>query len=554
MGPNRVRLIAPHESASIAPMPKIDKNLMGLTLLTAVVLLWQPIRASNDIWWHLATGRYLFHTHHIPKQDVFSWTMAGHPWINHEWLFDVLSYISYSIGGFSGLVAVKVILILGALWPVWRTFEAQRIPILLRWILLAVIFWTSRYAWNVRADLVSLVFIAWLCHDLNFYQRDRTVSFLIRWSFLFFLWANLHGAFFLGLALLFGSGFGLKLEKRAKARDVLRLYACAAATLINPWGWRLHLSLGEGLVMLQNAGISEWARTPWHPLEFFWLNLLFYWSLQFRQIRRDRQIAWSRLWMGVLLSYAAISHVRNVPAFMLGSFPFVGVWIVQEIRDQSRISPFENRTLKRLALISTLLVFLISVPAMSSRMALSAYPADACLFLDQPGLAGRFYNDYDLGSYWLWHFGTRRPVFIDGRLHAVEGYPTLYKDIVTAKAQGPQAWNAFLSRYGVDGVLVTYPKDSPIPSIFHLYFPRSHWALVYWDDAGLVFLRRLPKFKSVIARDEFKAIDPDMSPDALKIHIHQAPSVAKFIQNDLRRNLKIHPNSHRTQDLLLKIT
>ena len=35
---------------------------------------------GEDLWWHLATGRYILEHGEIPTRDVFSFTYPGAPW------------------------------------------------------------------------------------------------------------------------------------------------------------------------------------------------------------------------------------------------------------------------------------------------------------------------------------------------------------------------------------------------------------------------------------------------------------------------------------------
>ena len=45
-----------------------------------------------DVWWHLRTGQLILHDHAVPHTDPFSFTRFGQPWVNHEWLSDLLLY------------------------------------------------------------------------------------------------------------------------------------------------------------------------------------------------------------------------------------------------------------------------------------------------------------------------------------------------------------------------------------------------------------------------------------------------------------------------------
>jgi len=56
-------------------------------------------------------GKHIVESLSIPKVDFLSCTIAGTPWINHEWLFQVLVYSVYRHGGIEGLIDLKAALL-----------------------------------------------------------------------------------------------------------------------------------------------------------------------------------------------------------------------------------------------------------------------------------------------------------------------------------------------------------------------------------------------------------------------------------------------------------
>src|SRR5438094_2698501 len=75
--------------------PPFTAFVFGLHL---VVVLARPGGLLQDpgTGWHLVTGRYILETGTIPACDLFSFTAAGHEWINYCWLFEVASAILVS--------------------------------------------------------------------------------------------------------------------------------------------------------------------------------------------------------------------------------------------------------------------------------------------------------------------------------------------------------------------------------------------------------------------------------------------------------------------------
>jgi len=60
--------------------------------------------ADPDVWWHLRTGQLIIQNHQVFHADPYSFTRAGQPWINHEWLSEVAMYGVYRLAGWGGLI------------------------------------------------------------------------------------------------------------------------------------------------------------------------------------------------------------------------------------------------------------------------------------------------------------------------------------------------------------------------------------------------------------------------------------------------------------------
>src|SRR5215469_6628192 len=67
--------------------------------------------ADPDIWWHLRNAEYLLQSHHFIRADMYSYTVAGVSWINHEWLAEIPYYLAWKVAGLQGLFVVMMCLI-----------------------------------------------------------------------------------------------------------------------------------------------------------------------------------------------------------------------------------------------------------------------------------------------------------------------------------------------------------------------------------------------------------------------------------------------------------
>src|SRR5690349_1734497 len=58
---------------------------------------------DSDVWWHLASGRWIVANRGVPRLDPFSFASADRPWIDLHWGFQVLLWMVYRAGGVAGV-------------------------------------------------------------------------------------------------------------------------------------------------------------------------------------------------------------------------------------------------------------------------------------------------------------------------------------------------------------------------------------------------------------------------------------------------------------------
>ena len=130
-----------------------------------------------DLWLHLAMGKIIVQNHYVPLVDVLSCSIKGTPWINHEWLFQVIVYFFYQHCGAEGVLrlqAVIVTLTMFLLLLLGYNKERQ----LLTTFLLLLVYLVFQQRFTTRPDLFSLFFFA--CYmfilALHIYKKWSSVS------------------------------------------------------------------------------------------------------------------------------------------------------------------------------------------------------------------------------------------------------------------------------------------------------------------------------------------------------------------------------------------
>src|SRR6202021_901574 len=86
------------KSAANPPFPTdVVTLLYGLFIYASVIFLFNQsvFLRDPDTFLHIATGKGIIAEHGFPRQDVFSHTVLGQPWINMEWLSQIILFLSY---------------------------------------------------------------------------------------------------------------------------------------------------------------------------------------------------------------------------------------------------------------------------------------------------------------------------------------------------------------------------------------------------------------------------------------------------------------------------
>ena len=85
-------------------------RFFGGILLFGLLAMTARNAVDPDLWWHLRTGQWIVDTGHVPHTDPFSFTRAGHAWVSHEWLSEVVFYELWKHGGPAALIVFSAII------------------------------------------------------------------------------------------------------------------------------------------------------------------------------------------------------------------------------------------------------------------------------------------------------------------------------------------------------------------------------------------------------------------------------------------------------------
>jgi hypothetical protein len=467
-----------------------SKWLLYVTFWSSILIsLWRPIRCT-DLWWHLASGRYILQHHQIPKVDVFSLTCRGRPWINIEWLYQIVLYPCYQLGGLAGVTTFKVFIIALALTFLMLRLRRSGLHDIVLFTGAMIVFATCASGWSERADLISVALVSALMYTLEGVRKKRMAPTQLWWWVLIFLaWSNAHAGFLIGIGIsgLYALEF-IRARRWSMAQASVWVISLLMVTLANPSGissWKMIA------VSLSNRypDIVEYQPPPWSHMYLFWMTGALFVLLWAGAVERRIRMPWIAYVLSLIFGFEAVRHVRYVPFFMFSAFPFAVETVdFGSLRERGRLL---STLFLRFALCG---VFFAMAQQQWGHatfgIARGLFPVDLCEFIAAHDLKGRFLNEYDFGSYWIWRFNGDPAVFIDGRLSIVEGYDLLKKEMDQARLGSPLDWQHFLDRYAITAVAAQQPAPELRRLALYSYFPKSRWALVYQDGLTLLFLRR----------------------------------------------------------------
>jgi hypothetical protein len=240
-------------------------TLCRVTLWSFVALLVTTTIADADLWGHLRFGLDMLAAKSLHSTDPYSFT-ADRPWVNHEWLSELLMGAAYSASGPAGLGLLKLTMIgIVAATLVAVAREEQGTPLARDLFIVLAIFVTYSRTQVVRPQLFSVALFCVLLSLLRSAGKGRRAAL---WGIppCFALWANLHGAWIVGLGVLAvwiaGEAWHRKSPRRALLLAAIGVLA-VAATLVNPYGYGLWQFIAE-TVRPARPDITDW--TPFFAL------------------------------------------------------------------------------------------------------------------------------------------------------------------------------------------------------------------------------------------------------------------------------------------------
>ncbi len=489
-------------------------NLVGIvftvTLLQVLFLSAGVPRLfhDSDTGWHVRNGEAILSSAAVPRADRFSYTRDGSPWFAWEWLSDAVFGAVHRFAGLPGVAMIAALAIAVTVSGAAYLAGSMGGNLFFTAVAMVLLLGTTSMHWLARPHVFSwilaLVFLAVAERE----RRGTAGRALYLLPLVAVLWANLHGSFLLGPAIVFIYAIGAWFEKRVNSwsgiplqfpRSAVASLACLLATFINPYGWRLHEHV---LAYLENDyvmdHISEFRSFSFHSPGALYVEL-FLAVAALGTVSLFKQRAFGPALLSVGMLHLSLYSARHLPTAAVLVLPLSVAALTREARTwpamrrfldySDRLRAIDSRIYGIVPIMLVLALTAVGVNALSGagRVGFDAgtFPVRAADFLEQrtrePDGLGRVFATDQWSGYLIYRFAGDSKVFIDGRSDFYgQNILESYARIVEVRP----GWETVLKQYDVRFVMV--PPDNALAAALQL---SGAWKRIYSDPVAAVYER-----------------------------------------------------------------
>jgi hypothetical protein len=473
---------ATHSAEATSPLRGLLPLWIGAGVYAVFVLAGNHLLIDPDTLWQITIGQWIVDHGMVPQTDVYSFTMRGQPWISTQWLAQVAYAAAFSLAGWTGPVVLASACI-AATFALFTRFLARRLSESTTLVFVAAALALAAPHLLARPHVLALpVMMAWVGGLVAAADRRGAPSF---WLLpLMALWANLHGGFVLGLALLVPIALDAVLNAEAPQRKALALrwaafaVAAIAAGCVTPYGWdsllasRKILALGEALPL-----IMEWRPADFSAVGPLEVCLLLGFGLA---LYRGISLPPPRILLLLGMLHMALSQTRSLETFALLVPLFLAGPLAKQIGAADEVKP----RVAPLLLAGLAIVLLAGTVAYASIVRFEPHtrgsPVTAVAELKKLNFS-RVFNDYDFGGYLI---ASGVAPFIDGRTE-LYGEKFFVDHNAASGLMKPENLFRLLEEYEIEATLMRTQSAATI-----LLDHMDGWQKVYTDEIATIHVRR----------------------------------------------------------------
>ncbi len=458
--------------------------IFGITAYLNLLTRTNRLLIDSDIYWHIAIGQWIVDHRGVPHTDPFSFTMHGTHWITSAWLAEILYLGAFKVAGWAGPVILAALSVAAAFFFLTHLL-LKRLPNIPVMILVgSAIVITAPHMLARPHVLVFPLMVLWADALVRAAEQRRAPS--LAYLPLIALWANLHGSFTLGLALI--APFALealwtadKSVRSALAVQWLRFGLLAlGAACITPYGPESLLVtfrvLGLGSTL---SNITEWRPQDFETLGTFegcllaGIAYLLYSGFRLPPLR-----------IVVLLAvlHETLAHQRYVDVLALVAPFFIAGPLAQHLSHRVQPSDLTITASVRRGFIAVTAALVVATCAIAAATDFTPplTPRAAVEKIKEVN-ADRIFNEYYFGGYLIY---KGIPTFVDSRAE-VYGATFLTRYQRAVGLDDVADFVRLLDEYGITATLL-FPSSQAVGLLDRM----EGWERVYADEISVVHYYR----------------------------------------------------------------
>jgi hypothetical protein len=473
--------VAPTRNDYLRPwLPLIFGATAYLTLISMMVSLLR----DSDTYWHITVGQWIIDHRAVPHVDLFSFTMRGAPWITSAWLSEVLYFAAFKLAEWRGPAVLAALSASVAIFLLTHLLlkRLPNIPVAI--LVAAAIALISGHTLARPHSLVFPLMVLWINALVQAAEERRAPS--LTYLALITLWANLHGSFTLGLALIAPFAVEALWTADKSPRVILALQwlrfavLAVAAGCITPYGPEsLVVTFRIFKLAAALSSIGEWAPLVFGAQDPFTVCFL---AGAAYVLYSGPKLPPLRIATLLALIYETFAHIRYVDVFALVA-PFL---IARPLAQHLSWTPLQqvpkNNHSAKSAFVTVVAALAIATGTTAAMMNPTPPLAPRVAVEKLKELRkNRVLNDYYFGGYLI---SQHIPTFIDSRAE-LYGATFLTRYSRALELEDLADFVRLLDEYKIDATLL-FPSTRAVGLLDRL----PEWERIYADDVAVIHVRR----------------------------------------------------------------
>lgn len=536
------------------------------------------ITGDDDVFWHLATGKYILQTHQVPSTDIFGYMTQGQEWMPFEWGWDVLTFLLYNISGYYGLSVLRTLIFIVIFAILLYTFRKFGISWVFSLLFMTVLSFAIMDRLTPRPHVMSYLFFLCLLliiFKFRYFDRgNKKVLYFI--PVIFLVWSNMHMGIIAGgflMLLYFSAEFISTFSNyysNSKVRPLTKnellflfiiLASSAVCMLANPNFIQTYVYAYQHTKMKMLETVNEWMSpfgsrygdTLVNNLYKLFLVLGFF-NIYYTIKKRD--ILPALLFIGFGLY--SVRAMRFTIDYVIIMFPFIVISLYtffESFKSESFKLFISKKPYLKIALALFLAFLIYNLPGNKLYLEHLKYyritgfginsdfiPVQLFDFMKRnnvPEISDRVFNHFGTGGYFVWSFDGKKN-FIDSR-NLNDDIFNKYQQILSKQPGFEQKLDEYEIEYAIYLApdLVRDPKEME-NTVISYFCKNNNWKLIFWDDKSFLWVRNIPKFAYLVENYEYRYLTP-------YTYVYQRSQIDKGLNEDTDR-LKNEVNRKKDED------